>query len=570
MLLLIGLGILLTSLPSFASSPNSNPLKWPDMILFNGKVVTTDKHFHIHEAVAIRDGKFMAVGKNKHIQGLAGPSTQMIDLQGKTVLPGLIDSHSHIEGLGLKSLQVDFASAKTVADVLALIKAWAEKTKPGEWIRGFQFHPLSQLQEQRYITRWELDSVAPNNPVYLDTVHSSNCNSYALNLAGITKDTPNPPGGVIVKDPVTGEPNGTLLETASSLVTRLLPPWTFDEQVKARKTAMAIYNSAGYTSVVLGSADPVSFDAYKLLWANNEMTIRASLNYRPVSEKSASLEEYEDAIKRDTKLGLLDFGDEWLNFAAIKMGADGGMTIRTAYLRDPYPDDPNYYGIPVIDSEKLNKLVAICNRYGWRVVVHAVGDAAIDMVLDAYENANNEKSIVGRRFIVLHASLMLPEQMERGKRLGVRVDIQNAFMWDKAVSVEKFLGIERANRACPQRWCIDIMGIESCGGGIDYPSNIFFSPFLTMYIMVTRKDPRGLVYGADQAITREEAVRLYTNGSAHYTFDEDVKGSIEPGKLADLVVISDDILTCPEESIKDIKALMTIVGGKIFYQDPGF
>jgi predicted amidohydrolase YtcJ len=219
----------------------------------------------------------------------------------------------------------------------------------------------------------------------------------------------------------------------------------------------------------------------------------------------------------------------------------------------------------LIPPERLNKLVAICNRYNWRVGIHCVGDAAIDKVLDAYEYANREKSIVDRRFILIHASLMQPDQMEKAKKLGVRVDLQNDFMWDKAATVERFLGKEKANRACPTRLMIDRMGIGSIGAGTDYPVNTY-NPFINMYVMVTRKDKNGVVYGANQAITRQEALRLYTNGAAAYSFKEGVKGSIEPGKLADLVVISNDILTCPEESMKDIQAVMTIVDGKIVYE----
>ncbi len=566
-LLVIGLGILLTSSPSFSISENSNPLKWPDMILFNGKVVTADKHFDIHEAVAIRDGMFMAVGKNKHIKGLAGPTTQMIDLQGKTVLPGLIDSHCHFEALGSKSLVIDFSTAKTVADALALIKAWADKTKPDVWIVGGGWHPPSQLQEQRYLTRWEIDSVAPSNPVYLPTVgHFAMANSYALRLAGITKDTPNPPGGIIDKDPVTGEPNGILEEKAINLVSSLVPPYSFDQMVAQRKAAMAAYNAWGFTGLVLGSATRQSFEAYLPIWAAKEMTLRIGIMYAP-ADTNSPYDVYENAIK--DAVPLQTFGDEWLKIAGIKIVEDGGMTLRTAYVRDPYPDDPNYYGFPVLTAERLNTLVSIANRYGFRVGIHAVGDRAIDLVLDAYENASKENSIVGRRFIIIHGSLMQPDQMVRARNLGVRVDIQSVFMWDKAATVKRFMGEERANRACPQSWCIDIIGMGSCGAGSDYSVNTF-NPFINMYIATTRKDPNGVVYGGDLAITREEAIRLYTNGSAHYTFDEDVKGSIEVGKLADLAIISDDILTCPDESIKNIKALMTIVGGKIVYEDPGF
>ncbi len=259
------------------------------------------------------------------------------------------------------------------------------------------------------------------------------------------------------------------------------------------------------------------------------------------------------------------FGDNWLNFAGIKLIEDGGMTLRTAYMRHPYLNDANHYGSGLIPPERLKKLVAICNSNNWRVGIHCVGDAAIDKVLDAYEYASKERPLIGRRFSLIHASLIQPDQLERAKKLGVRIEVQNNFMWDKAATVERFMGKEVANRACPTRWMIDALGTESVGAGTDSPVNPY-NPFINMYIMITRKDIRGIVYGADQKITRGEALRLYTSGSAANSFMEGVVGSIEPGKLADLVLISQDILTCPEESIKDIRAQMTIVGGKIVYQ----
>ncbi|HSB06501.1 MAG TPA: amidohydrolase [Thermodesulfobacteriota bacterium] len=545
-------------------------LHYPDMILYNGKVVTADKKFSIGQAVAIRDGKFLGVGRSKDILALAGRGTVKMDLKGKTVIPGLIDTHNHMEEAGEALHKVPLGKAKTVAEALTLIKEWAAKTKPGEWIRGGGWHPLAQLQEKRYLTRREIDSVAPDNPVFLPTVgHFVMVNSYAMKLAGITKDTPNPPGGEIQKDPTTGEPNGVLAETAIPLVSKVVPPWPFDLRVKMYKDAMRTFNSAGLTGVVIGLTDPESFKIYQHIWGNREATMRVSLMYCPTGEPipAEPLDEWERMIRG---IGCYsDFGDDWLSFSGIKLIMDGGMTLRTAYMREPYPHDRTYYGSPLIPPERLNKLVAACNRYNWRVGIHCVGDAAIDKVLDAYENANKEKSILDRRFILIHASLMQPDQMERAKKLGVRVDLQNDFMWDKAATVERFLGKESASRACPTRWMIDRMGIENIGAGTDYPVNTY-NPFINIYVMVTRKDKNGVVYGANQKINREEALRLYTNGAAAYSFKEDAKGSIEPAKLADLVVISDDILTCPEESIKDIKALMTIVGGKIVYRDPGF
>jgi predicted amidohydrolase YtcJ len=244
---------------------------------------------------------------------------------------------------------------------------------------------------------------------------------------------------------------------------------------------------------------------------------------------------------------------------------DGGMTLRTALTRGAYPDDSKYFGMAYLNPAHFHQLVEIADRYGWRVGVHVVGDKAVDIALDAFDALDRKRPIAGKRFILIHASLIQRDQMERAKKLGVRTDVQNIFMWDKAATVERFLGRETADRAVPTRTLIEMLGIDNLGAGTDFPVNTI-NPFLNMYIMVTRKDPRGVVYGAKEAIGREQALRLYTTSAAHYTFEEHVKGSIEPGKLADLVVLSADILGVPEESIKDIQALTTIVGGRIVYQ----
>ncbi|MBI5584901.1 MAG: amidohydrolase [Deltaproteobacteria bacterium] len=540
--------------------------RYADMVLYNGKIVTADKTFRMAQAVAIRDGKFLVVGTDREVLDLSGPETIRKNLEGKTVIPGLIDSHNHMDMAEEGLHAVPLHKAKTIGEALAFIKEATGKVKPGEWIRGNAWHPLAQLQEKRYLTRQEIDSVAPDNPVFLPTVgHAVMCNSLALRLAEITKDTPDPKGGAIHKD-ATGEPDGVLHEAAIRLVAKIVPPLPFDVRVTIFKDAMKRLNSAGLTGVVIGSADPDSFKIYQYLWSKHEATMRVSVMYTPTGEymPEETEEQWEQIIKR---MGFYSgFGDHWLNFSGIKLMIDGGMTLRTAHTRKPYPHDTNYRGSLLIAPERLNKLVGICNRYNWRVGIHCVGDAAIDRALDAYEYADKEKSIKEQRFSLIHASLMQPDQMERAKKLGVRVDLQNNFMWDKAATVERFLGKEMANRACPTRWLIDRLGLAGIGAGTDSPVNTF-NPFINMYVMVTRKDKNGVVYGADQKISREEALRLYTNGSAAYSFKEKLVGSIEPGKLADLVIISQDILTCPEETIKDIQSEMTIIGGKIAYEN---
>ncbi|HZR72127.1 amidohydrolase [Bradyrhizobium sp.] len=537
-------------------------LNAPTLVLLNGKILTMDGQSTIAEAVAIRDGRFLAVGDSAMIRPMAASSTRTIDLAGKTVVPGLIDTHSHFKAAGMSDYVVNMSRARTVAEALEAIRQFAASRKPGDWIIGSAWHPPSQLAEKRYLTRQEIDSAAPNNPVYLRTVgHFSMANTLALARAGVEKGTPDPGGGRFERD-ASGELTGVLVETAIDLVEKSVPEWTAADELRQFKIAEGVLNSFGITSTIEGATPARDIATLQRLAASGQATLRVGLMFRP--EPPADNSAWEAIMRGNgTSSG---FGDDWVKLAGIKLFYDGGMTLKTALMRDAYPDSQNdYHGIAQQSPERLKELVSICNRNDWRVGVHVVGDRGIDQVLDAFEAADGEKSIKDRRFILIHGSLILPEQMERAKRLGVRVDFQNVFMWDKAATVERFLGKAVADRAVPTRTLIEKLGIDSLGAGTDFPVNTI-NPFINIYIMVTRKDPNGHVYGPNEAISREQALRLYTSAASHYMFEEHKKGSIEPGKLADLAVLSADPLTVPEDQIRDIKADLTVVDGKVVFQ----
>jgi predicted amidohydrolase YtcJ len=546
-------------LPAVAQQSDQNA---PQVVLTGGKILTLDGQSTIAQALAVRDGKILAVGSDAAIKPLAGPQTRVIDLAGKSVVPGLIDTHAHFRAAGLGDYVVNLGGAKDVAGALELIKAFVAKKQPGAWITTGGWHPPSQLAEKRYLTRQELDSVSPNNPVYLRTVgHFAMANSLALQKAGIGKSTPDPAGGSFERD-ASGDINGVLVETAIPLVENIVPPYTEDEELRQYRLAEAALNRLGITSVVEGATSARDTQILQKLALAGDATVRVGTMFRP--EPPADSAGW-DAIMSGNG-ATSGFGDDWLKLGGIKIFYDGGMTLKTAMMREAYPDShDDYHGIAQVTPERLKQLVSIANLRGWRVGVHVVGDLGVDQVLDAFEAADKEKSIKDRRFVLIHASLIRPEQMERARRVGARIDFQNAFMWDKAATVARFLGRPTADRAVPTRTLIEKMGLENLGAGTDFPVNPL-NPFLTMYIMVTRKDPAGQVYGASEAIGREQALRLYTSAASRYMFEETRKGTLEAGKLADLVVLSADFMTVPDDQIKDITADMTMVGGKIVFQ----
>ncbi len=387
-------------------------------------------------------------------------------------------------------------------------------------------HPPSQLAEKRFVYRHELDQAAPDHPVCLPVGHFTLTNSPALALAGIDRTTPDPDGGEIHRD-ADGEPNGVLEENAEDLVKRILPAWSEDVRVTQLRDAMQDFNSYGITSAISARVAPFDLRMHQAIARRGEATLRISAMFAPTGGLNPTMSE-QDWRSFLSKIGVFsDFGDDWLSYSGLKMQVDGGMTLRTADMRESYPDQPGYHGTTVVSQERLNRMVAIANRYGWRVGIHAVGDGAIDKVLDAYALADKERPIGDRRFIIIHGSPMQADQMQRARSLGVRVDTQSAFLWDKASTIARFLGKPTADRAIPMRSLIDHMGLDLLGQGTDYPINPL-NPFVNMSIMVTRKDINGDVYGAHEAITRPEALRLYTSAAARYSFSEQRTGSIEP------------------------------------------
>ena len=533
----------------------------PDSIYINGKIVTVDPEFSIAEAMAVSGDKFLAIGKSTAIRKLAGPGTRVVDLGGRTVVPGLEDSHLHNAGGGPG---VDLSGARSLADVLAAIGRRVKTVTPGDVVISNGDWHEAQLKEQRLPLRRDLDAVSPANPVVLIRGgHEYILNSAALAKWHIDKTTPAPDGGQVSRYP-DGEANGELIDKARTLVTLPAGKLTRDQQIDSWIAQYRKLNAAGLTSV---RHPGISLDQYRLL---QEMKRRGVLTMRLNVLLSAP--PNPDAAKVRTMIegsGVKpDEGDEWLRVGGIKLLVDGGF--EGGWMGDPYEEPYGnhgaYRGLQLIPTDRYIGIVKELNRLGWRVGTHAVGDAAIDEVLAGYEAANAERSIAGRRWAIEHGFIPREEQFPRMKSLGLVITVQN-HLYLAGPSLVRYWGLKRAEWVTPVRAYLD-HGVRAAAG--TDASVVPYPPLWTIYHFVTRDTISGGVLGADQKITRREALRLSTIDNAYLTFEEKIKGSIETGKLADFVVVSDDILTVPDKRIQQMKVLMTVVGGKTVFMDDAF
>ncbi len=535
-----------------------------DLILLNGKVVTVDQEFTIAEAVAVKDGKILAIGKSDEINMLKGADTEVVDLGGKTALPGLIDSHIHMVGTGFTMAQINCRTPPmgSISDIVAAVGEAVAKAEPGEWIQGRGWDQ-AKLSDHRNPTRWDLDVVSPENPVWLTRTcgHIAVANSAALEIGGVTKDTPQPIGGNIVKDDQ-GEPTGLLEEApAMNVVRRHIPPASFEETVKAIKLASKAFSEAGLTGVIEPGIGPMAMRAYQRTAMEGELTVRVNMMLAGRMEGETA----EESAKRITEFPMTTgFGDDIVRFLGLKLLIDGGIGGRTALLREPYEDQPDNSGILVMPEEELQVRMDAGNLAGMMIGVHCAGGKAMDIVLKAFEETDKKRPIKGRRFALIHAYQPSEVNFEQCRRMGVVVASQPSFLYYLGESYHENVGDERSKWLKPHRAWID-NGI-TVAAGTDSPVTPYL-PFPSLWASIARRtEVHGTQMGTEQKVSREEAVRMYTINGAYHTFEEDIKGSLEPGKLADMTIIDRDILTCPEDDIKDTKVLRTILGGKTVYR----
>ena len=514
----------------------------PDVIFINGRVITVDRNFTIAEGVAIAGDRILTIGNSDQLRSLAGPSTRIVDLKGNTVIPGLMDNHLHGAGGGPG---VDLSRARSLAEVYAAIAARVKQSAPGDIILSNSDWHEAQLKEQRLPLRDDLDQVAPRNPIVLVRGgHEYILNSAALARWNLTPETAQPPGGRITRYP-DGRLNGELVDSAKSLIKLPPPAPRTPEQMRADRIAdYKKLNAAGLTSI---RHPGISIAEYRML---QEMQQRGELSIRI----NALLRLPISGIKPGE-------GDGWLRVGGVKLGVDGGF--EGGLMREPYekPWDENgtFRGLQTVDTERFFTVVRDLNRDDWRVATHAVGDAAIDLVLNAYEKANAERSIVNRRWSIEHAFIGRPDHLPRMKALGVAISAQN-HLYLAGPSLVKYWGPTRAAITTPARLYLDA-GLQ-VSSGTDAPV-VPYPPLWTLYHFITRDTISGGVLGADQRVTRQQALRMATINNAWLNMEERTKGSIEPNKLADLVILNEDPLTCPETRLRDARVMATMVGGKI-------
>jgi predicted amidohydrolase YtcJ len=535
----------------------------PDVLVLNARIYTLDSAGQVAEALAIKNGRIMAVGDIGAVRALAGPGTRQLDLAGLTVLPGFYDSHNHMRLAGLNLFAVDLSGARTIADVLAAIAQRAAITPAGEWIVASSRWHESQLAENRFPTREELDAVAPHNPVWIPRGgHNRVVNSAAFALAGIDDSTPDPPGGTYVRNPASGRMTGHTIDRAFVPILRLLPQPTADQARDGLRAIVRAYHEAGITSVMEAAAVSSDLADYQRVWASGDLTVRTTALFRiPPGFTEAELGRALDTMR---DIGFTQgFGDEWLRLGGIKSHVDGG--VETGYLREPYAyaDDPSEpRGKPVCSPENMQAMCLLANELGWQVTVHCVGDAGIDQVLDAYAAAHAVSPLNGKRWTLIHMMRARPEHFDRARELGLCITAQQPLMYALGAGFVQYWGDERAAACEPLKMYLD-SGLP-VGNGSDAPT-AYYEPLLNIWSAGTRETQLAGVRGPEWAIPVADSIRWYTRGSAYCAFEEDRKGALEPGKLADLIALSVDPYQVSAREVRDAQVLLTMVGGRIVH-----
>jgi len=549
-----------------------------ELILHNGRIVTVDSRFSIHQAIAIREGRILQTGRDRAVLKLKAPRTEVVDLNGRMAIPGLMDSHTHPTGASMTEFDHPIPEMESVEDVLRYIAARAKVVKPGEWIVLQQVF-ITRLREQRYPTRAELDRAAPEHPVMFRTGPDASLNSLALKLSGIDRDFKVNDGGAgfVEKDAATGDPTGILRNCSRFVRVKSSGREATAEEKRQRLLELfRDYNSVGLTAICDRDASTAAIGLYKELRDRNALTVRVAVSQD--IPYLGPLEKIQEQIRAVAADPLFKEKDDWLRIIGIKTFLDGGMLTGSAFMREPWGvsdiyaiTDPNYRGVLFIPKDRLRSMVRTAVESGLQFTAHSVGDGAVHALLEAYGDVSKELPVRATRPCITHANFQSREAIAIAARLGVVMDIQPAWLYLDTRTLTKQFGYDRLRYFQPLR-SLSKAGV-AVGGGSDHMQKIGslrainpYNPFLAMQTAITRKARwyEGKLH-PEESLSREQALRMYTINNARLLFCEETRGSLEPGKLADLVVLDTDVLKCAEDKIAATRALRTYLGGKLVY-----
>ena len=534
-----------------------------DIVFKNGNVYTANDKAARAQAIAVKADKIVFVGGNAAVQKFVGANTRVVDLKGATVLPGFTDSHQHLSGVGQREMTLNLEGTTSLADFLAKVKARVDQTKPGDWVTGRGWIE-THWQPPVFPTRWDLDKVSPNNPVILGRAdgHGAVANSAALKIAGVDKNTPNPFGGEISKDKQSGEPNGMLLDNAQGLVRRRVPPTTTADAERAVVLGVKRNIELGWTQIQDAGGSYADVDIFKKLYAAGTIKLRI---YKAVHGPGPSATRL---LNEGATIGA--FGNRF-TFRTIKVVSDGALGSRGAALLAPYSDAPDTAGFLTVKAEELRPMLVDALRKGIQVETHASGDKANRFVLDEYEAAfkavpASERKVVEPRWRVEHAQIVNPADIPRFAKLGVIPSMQPSHAIGDLFFAPSRVGVPRLSGS--YAWVSFIKSGVVVPGGSDAPVERG-EPMIEFYAAVARKDQKGFSaegWHPEEAVTREQALKMFTIWPAYAAFEEKLRGTIEVGKLADLTILSADIMTIPEAEILKTHCVMTVINGEIVHE----
>jgi predicted amidohydrolase YtcJ len=534
-----------------------------DIVFKNGNVYTVNERQPRAEAIAVKGDRIVFVGSNTDVKRYEGKGTRIHDLRGATVLPGLTDAHNHLIGVGQREMTLNLEGTASLEELLAKVKARVERAKPGEWITGRGWIE-THWKPPAFPTRQELDRVAPANPVFLRRAdgHASVANSAALKIASVDRTTQTPFGGEISKDKTTGEPTGMLLDNAQALVNKHIPATTEAEDEQAILLGVKRSIELGWCEIQDAGGSYADVALYRKLYGEGKIRLRI---YKAVSGPGS---ESRRLLTEGAQVGAFD---QRFTLRTIKVHFDGALGSRGAALLEPYTDAPDTKGFLTVKEEELLPMLMEALRRGIQVETHAIGDRANRVILDLYEKAFSavpigERKIREPRWRVEHAQILNPADIPRFAKLGVIPSMQPSHAIGDLFFAPSRLGIPRLEGAYAWQSLIKTGAIIA--GGTDAPVERG-EPMIEFYAAVARRDQKGFTgegWHPEQALNREQALKVFTIWAARAAFEEDLKGTIEPGKLADLTVLSADIMKIPELDILKTRCLMTVINGEIVYR----